>query len=239
MQQIICRYAKRGLAQYVSHLDTMRALERALRRAGLPLVYSQGHNPRLRLSFAAALPVGVTSEAELMALHLEAPVDPDEVRDRVNGQLPEGFEILAAWTPPAYRKRQTFGSVDTADYRVRVEGPVDPEAAAAGIVTLLEADELLAQRGGDRGERTVDIRPCLLALGIEEAGDEHLELQMTLRTGSKGGAKPQEILTGLRLDSRAYRVAIHRTALYAQSQSAPTTIHVARRPGPSRPRRRP
>jgi radical SAM-linked protein len=95
-------YAKTGDAVYFSHLDTLRILERALRRTGLPVCFTQGCNPHLRLSFYSAVPVGVETEEEWFTLKLEEERAPEEILDRLNLELPDGFTIRRA-VPGKYR----------------------------------------------------------------------------------------------------------------------------------------
>ncbi len=93
-------FSKGEEVKYISHLDLMRSLERALRRADLPLDYSLGFNPRPKISIAAPLAVGVTGTAELMDVILYRPVDPQSLLERLNASLPGGVRILAARNVP-------------------------------------------------------------------------------------------------------------------------------------------
>ncbi|MBX6723253.1 MAG: DUF2344 domain-containing protein, partial [Dactylosporangium sp.] len=80
MQRVRIRYAKRGPLRFTSHRDFARAFERALRRADVPVAYSQGFSPHPRVSYASAAPTGAASEAEYLELALREPVDPDKLR---------------------------------------------------------------------------------------------------------------------------------------------------------------
>ncbi len=90
------RLAKRGRAKMVAHLEYLTMFQRAVRRAGLPVRFSQGFHPTPKISYLEALPMGVESEAELVDLELFAPLAANEVASRLNDQLPEGFTIIAA-----------------------------------------------------------------------------------------------------------------------------------------------
>ncbi len=87
------RYAKTGLARFIGHLDTARALLRAVRRAGVETLYTQGFTPRMRLSFGPPLPLGLTSECEYMDIKLARGYDPETVKEKLQSQLPEGFAV--------------------------------------------------------------------------------------------------------------------------------------------------
>lgn len=86
-------FAKRGAMRYISHLDLMRLFVRAMRRAELPLKLSEGFSPHPRLSLARALKLGVESESEEGKIVLTRPVRPQEFKERLQKQLPEGIEI--------------------------------------------------------------------------------------------------------------------------------------------------
>ncbi|MFA5177151.1 MAG: TIGR03936 family radical SAM-associated protein [Candidatus Omnitrophota bacterium] len=86
-------FSKKGAMKYIGHLDLMRLLMRAMRRAGLPLKMSEGFSPRPKLSFKRALKLGLESEQEEASIVLRLPVKEDEFKDKLQGQLPSGIEI--------------------------------------------------------------------------------------------------------------------------------------------------
>ena len=92
-------FAKRGRAIYISHLDLMRTMQRALKRSGLPVWYSEGFNPRIYLNFPLALSLGVTGEREAMDIHLTETVTAEEIVERLGSVMPDGLEILLAASP--------------------------------------------------------------------------------------------------------------------------------------------
>jgi radical SAM-linked protein len=213
--QVICRYRKGDQVRWISHLDLKRTLERAMRRARLPLALSQGHNPHPKLSFGPPLPLGATGDAEVLAIHLAEAMGPGEVKDRLNEQLPPGLEIAEAWMLPRYKKKETFGDIDIAQYQVLVRAGASLEELHRRIEDLLASEELIVHRGGQRPTRTVDLRPFILSLAAAEAKGGGVELGMRLRTGSHGGARPQEVIALLGLEDGDDGIAYHRTALYA------------------------
>lgn len=95
--KIRIKYAKGEEVRFISHRDLMRVFERAIRRAGLPIAYSQGFNPHMKFSWGPALKVGQTSEGEFAELRFEAWVKPNELIEKLNQQLPKGIEILEAY----------------------------------------------------------------------------------------------------------------------------------------------
>jgi len=86
-------FSKTGLMRYISHLDLMRLFMRAMRRADLPLKMSEGFSPHPKLSFRRALKLGVESQAEEASIVLKFPVAPEDFKNRLQKQLPEGIEV--------------------------------------------------------------------------------------------------------------------------------------------------
>ena len=111
VQRLRLRYAKRGRMRFCSHRDIQRALERALRRADLPMAYSAGFTPHPRISYANAAPTGAASEAEYLELALTRRCGPDWVRDLLDAEMPVGLDVVevveagpepsrTGWRPP-------------------------------------------------------------------------------------------------------------------------------------------
>lgn len=217
MAQFICRYQKGEQVRWISHLDLKRTLERAMRRAGLPLELTKGHNPRPKLSFGPPLPLGATGGAELLALHLAEPLEPEGLKQLLNEQLPSGLEVLEAWRVPAHQKRETFGQVDVAEYKIMVSNGLNEEELGNRVSSLMESETLPVRRGGGRPEREVDLRPLIISLAVSRRGPHEIELQARLRTGSHGGARPQEVVDVLGLNDEGRVVRYHRTGLYASA----------------------
>jgi len=217
--QLVCRYRKGDEVRWLSHLDVKRTLERAMRRADLPLVLTRGHNPHLKLSLGPPLPLGATGDAELLAIHVAEAIDPEQVKDRLNDQLPRGLEVVEVWAVPGYRKKETFGNMEIAEYRAIVLSSVDAGEIRSRAEDLMARDELIVHRSGGGSERTVDVRPLILSIGVREASAGEADLTMRLRTGSHGGAKPQEVVSLLGLAGEDQSVRYHRTGIYASAQS--------------------
>ena len=94
MQKLRLRYAKRGRLRFTSHRDIARTFERALRRAGVPMAYSQGFSPHPKVSWVGAAPTGVASEAEYVEVSVVDRVDPDALRTALDAVLPPGLDVL-------------------------------------------------------------------------------------------------------------------------------------------------
>lgn len=168
VQRVRIRYAKRGRLKFTSHRDFARALERAVRRAGVPIAFSAGFSPHPKISYASAAPTGVASEAEYLELGLQAQLEPAELRERLDAALPPGLDVLDA---------VTAASSDFAD---RVTGSrwllelsgVAPAAAAEAAGKFLAASEVEVRRMTKSGWRTMDARsPVVTLVPVDSHGD--------------------------------------------------------------------
>ncbi|HEY9765829.1 MAG TPA: TIGR03936 family radical SAM-associated protein, partial [Chroococcales cyanobacterium] len=121
VRKVRARFRKEGDLRFISHLDLMRVFERATKRAGLALAFSQGFNPRPGIAFASALALGTTSESEWVDLSLAEPLEPNEVKRRLNEQLPVGIELLEAIEVPL-NAPSLMSTIDSAVYLVMAEG---------------------------------------------------------------------------------------------------------------------
>ena len=220
MAQLVCRYRKGEEVRWISHLDVKRTLERAMRRARLPLSLTQGHNPRPKLSLGPPLSLGVTGDGELLAIHLDEAMDPNEVSEQLNAHLPPGLDVTDVWVIPAYRKKETFGDIDVAEYRALIRGDVDSDAMRLRVQELMAREELPVRRGGERPDRTVDLRPLILSLEVVEPEGDEVDLRMRLQTGSHGGARAQEIIDLLNADGAEWLVSYQRTGLHASRKGS-------------------
>ncbi len=119
------RFAKYGAVKFIGHLDVLRYFQKAVRRSGLKIAYSQGFHPHQIMSFASPLGVGITSEGEYMDMELTADYTPQEIVDALNTAMVEGFTVLSARIlpePENGRKRETAMSLVTAaDYLITVK----------------------------------------------------------------------------------------------------------------------
>lgn len=209
------RFAKRGPARFVGHLDLARAFDRMVRRAALPVVYTGGFNPRAKISFGHPLPVGVESEAELCVVDLEAPASAYEISRRLHEQCPRGLEVLEVEVRGRGR-RSPLADLSRAGYRAEIaSGQAAQAALPAAVDALLNADTIELDRRTKSGQARVDVRPGILNLAYTPGPPAALE--MTLRIAGDAVAKPDEAIHGLNAalpeDAQVRVVRLVRTAL--------------------------
>lgn len=209
------RLAKEGEARFISHLDLARSLERAVRRARLPVALSEGFHPMPKLALGPPLALGAQSRAEYLDLELLQALSPEEVSDRLSRALPPGLRVVGSGTPDPDAKA-LMAECAAADYVVRVVPEEADWNGVAAVGDLLARTEWVVSRPGkEGGERRVDIRPHLLDLEYRgREGDVHV-LHFRVRTGSGGGARPEEYLPAL---GRFTRSEIERTEVLLSRQ---------------------
>lgn len=193
-------HSKTAHMRYTSHLDVHRTWERTLRRARLPLSYSQGFNPRPKINLAAALPLGFTSDSEMVEFWLDGNQPLCEIESRLREVVPPGIEIQTVEEIDP-RTPKIPNLVDSAKYQVSLLEPVSD--LANRITDLLKAEALERERRG----KTYDLRPLIEGLHVQ--GMNNLELQLAARSGATG--RPEEVLLALGIDPHTARV--HRKAL--------------------------
>jgi radical SAM-linked protein len=158
------RYGKRGKLRFTSHRDVARAFERALRRAGLPMAYSQGYSPHPKVSWVGAAPTGVASEAEYVEIQLVEHVDPQVVRAELDVALPEGLAVLEGVLagPGGLAER-----IEASAWRIEVRGLSNEQLRQAAQM-LLAAPTLLVERVTKDGRRSLDARAAIVSLDVED-----------------------------------------------------------------------
>ncbi|PLX93129.1 MAG: B12-binding domain-containing radical SAM protein [Desulfuromonas sp.] len=175
--KIRLRLSKRGRARMVGHLEYLTMFQRAVRRAGLPVRFSQGFHPTPKVSYLEALPLGVESDAELVDIELYQPPNAREVVTALNQQLPQGFAIIEG-TVIDWRSPSPSAAVARSLYRVPLPVPV-PENLAQRISSFLAAEEIPLVKIKKGREVRSDLRPDLVDLRLLEG-----ELELTLTKGS-------------------------------------------------------
>ena len=167
VQRIRVRFAKRGRLRFLSHRDVARSVERAVRRAGVPVSHSHGFSPHPRISWIGAAPTGTASEAEYLEIGLTREVEPEVVRAALDAALPAGLDILDAVVaePPALADR-----IDASQWRIVLPG-VPEGALRAAVEALLVRDALVVERVMPAGRREIDVRAAVVSATVTACDD--------------------------------------------------------------------
>ena len=207
MQRLRIKFSRGEEVKFISHLDIMRLWQRAFHRAGMPLAYSEGFNPRPRISLAVPLPIGVTSEAELMDIFCTRWVSPHFFTTAVSQQLPPDIAIQQVY-PIALTMPSLQSQVRYAEYKVEVDTEEDIESKLA---SLLSVKHLPWQHQRDTGTRSYDLRALIDDLWLINRHHPYCTIGMRLRCDSGGSGRPEQVTAALGFTS--YPQSMHRTKL--------------------------
>ncbi len=208
-QRVRIRHTKRGDLVFLSHHDMMRLWERALRRSGLPVRYSEGFNPRPRYAIPLALGLGIASEDEIFEVELDRWTTAAEVRERLSPELPPEIAITGLDVVGPGES----GQVERVDYVLEIP-PGREEEISLRLAELRSGDriEILRERNG----KTVDLRPYL-----GESRCEGGRLWFTLHVRSEGTGRPEELCGALGLDLAAMRPRLTKLRMHLRPPKRP------------------
>ncbi len=210
--------------KFISHLDLMKVFERAIRRARLPIAYSQGFNPHPGMVFGLPLGVGVTSEAEYGDFEItDDEMSAQEFADRLNLQLPTGVEVLAAKKKAS--KQNIMATIAASEYIVIVGTPAEcnQKALKGSIDKYLSQKEIVVKKRTKNGVKDTDIRDMIFDLNFElqPCGTFNIiRFTALVSAGSKANLKPDLLIESLcgYLGFEYEIDRIHRTKLFVRSQ---------------------
>lgn len=210
-QRMRITFGKSGALRYTGHLDMMKLWERVLRRAGVPILYTQGFNAHPRIQLAAPLPLGFTSDCEILDMMLSQPLpDLQTLPQRMESASPAGLTVShIEEIPPQDPALQAL--IQSAEYRITFADPVDD--LAERIESVLAADEILQAKKAKRGRvKTVNIRPSIYRVTLEAP----YTLLVHLACGELHNLRPDVLLDAMTLSEIPVR--IHRFRLHLDSK---------------------
>ncbi len=202
VQRIRFSYIRGEDLKFISHLDILRFLHRAFRRAGFPLAYRGKFNPQPRLDPGIPLPLGITSEGEYGEVHLhrgKPGITGEDFITQINSQLPAALKVTNA-ALISLEEDSLMEQINCSRYRVEWDesrtGQELWEVLEEGKNKILESEELVVERRGKKKKgkrqmRQVDVRPFVYTLEVSKVRPE---LFMLLQTGNRGGVSPVEVL---------------------------------------------
>jgi radical SAM-linked protein len=210
MQRLRIKFNRGSEIKFISHLDIVRLWQRAFNRAGIEIAYSSGFTPHPRISLAAPLPLGVTSEAELMDIVCLKGVAPHFFTSAVNQQLPPGMAVDKVY-PIGIDLPSLQSQVSRAEYKVEVDTESGPLDACQAITDLLKLEHLPWQHQRDTGVHQYDLRALIEDITIIEWKPPLGILAMKLRCDSNGSGRPEQVTAALGFKQRP--LSVHRTQL--------------------------
>jgi radical SAM-linked protein len=184
------KYSKRGVIRFISHLDTMRALKRAFSRAALPVAYSEGFNPRPKISMGPALPLGCESNCELSDIVMKRSLSPEKLRSSLGDAMPKGLGLLdVERVLPSTPKLSHASSMR---YMIELPGEMALDDAPAIVQAFEHKDSVRLDRMRKGKQTSIDVRTLVLeALIVAEADTGWLSVEISL--GERGTCSPAEV----------------------------------------------
>ena len=207
-------WGKDSRYKYMGHLDNVKFLERIIRMAKLPVMYSQGFNPSMKLSFGPPLPLGFTSETEIIDITFETNFMP-YMAEKLKEALPDGLTINDAKIVLS-KSKSISSQLNRATYRIPITYIKNNDNLADRINTLLSSESLVIDRQKKSDSIELDIRPAIYELSLTDD-----TLYMTLGLGEGGYAKPSEVLQILLADDFDLYLTnfMHREELFKVDES--------------------
>lgn len=217
------KYQKAGSFQLIGHLDTMRYFQKAVRRAGLDIAYSQGFSPHQLMTFAAPLALGVTSEGEYFDAEFHSLPSAAEFLERMNAQMVEGMAVKDIVLLPEHAKN-SMSIVAASDYRIEIRDRGQEadrkrrEQLFAAVPAFLDRQEIVVLKKTKKKEGMEDIRPGILKMCRQEDS-----LYMLLLTGSEYNLKPELVVESLcaqaGISYQPFDYHVHRLETYMKNEA--------------------
>ena len=188
------KFCKVGTLQYISHLDLQRTFNRILVRACIPVWYTQGFNPHIKLVFSTPLSVGSESVCEYLDIRLSREMPLDELKDRLNAEMTDEFYITEVYEP-----KNDFSSIAYASYDIAIHTNGASESLARKIEEILSTSPLTMIKKGKAGEKEIDIIPLIKEVKSKyNEENQNIELNVVLSASSTQYLNPEMLITALK-----------------------------------------
>ena len=192
-------YAKGSSLRFTGHLDMQHLWERLLRRSRLPIRYSQGFHARARLNLASALPLGFTSEAELLDFWMNEPIALEQVQQRLSAAAPAGLEIITVQEIPL-TEDALQAQMQASEYIIHFFDPQHAETLSDLVQQMMARTSIPRIRR----KKSYDLRPLILEMKVRQLADGEIGLWMRLNAEPAKTGRPDEVLSELGFENTTY-----------------------------------
>ena len=211
MSNYIIKYSRGEEVKYISHLDFVKFIQRAVRRADLPMLYSCGFNPHPQMAIALPLSVGVTSDCELMRIGFDGDFSENEIKNTLNSVLPDGFSVTMVKN--CKDAKIDFSAINRADYicECEMEGKTEFD-----VERFLSNDKILVMKKSKSGIKEADIKPHIHSMKLIDVNDDIVTFSMCLSAGNEYNLKPDTVIDAMMKYDDDFKVnfyKVHRCAL--------------------------
>ncbi len=213
--RILGVFEKSERIRHIGHLDIQRAVQRGLRRSGLPVAYSNGFNPHILVSFASALSTGASGKKEIMDVKMAEEIPAEEFLEKMNAAMPPEMQ-LSLVRPLEDRHPALSTLLRAGTYEMRIPDPEAARRLISALEPMMRQEQILVNRKSKSGIREVDMKPLIYALSGREQ-----TLWATLTLTEKESCKPAMILEGLQkaagIPEQEIRMLVCRTGLLGEA----------------------
>lgn len=213
------KFRKYGVMKFIGHLDIMRYFQKAMRRANIPIKYTEGFSPHMVMSFANPLGVGLTSDGEYFDIELKTPVASEWAVEALNEVMVYGIDILSFVEIEEGRRHTGMAIVSAADYMVSALDNGFTEEFKEKFQDFVNLEEMKIVKKTKKSEREVDIRPLIYKLEFKEDC-----VVMQVATGSVENLKPELVMSSMLdfmgINQESMKFNYHRTEVYATADQA-------------------
>lgn len=191
--KIRIKFAKSGAMRFIGHLDVMRFFQKAVRRAGIDIAYSEGFSPHQIMSFAAPLGVGLSSKGEYLDIEVNSVTTAEDMKRRLQEQMVDGMEICSVTMLDEHAKN-AMASVAAAEYSVRFREGCVPEIDLTEQLPVFYAKpSIIVTKKTKKSEAELDLKPAIYALSV--SGEKGTPvIRMTVDASSSGNIKPGMVM---------------------------------------------
>lgn len=213
------KFEKFGTIKFIGHLDVVIVFQRALKRADIPIAYSNGFNPHQLISFALPLSLGYTSIGEYGDFQLQTEENPEELKEKINNALPEGL-IITELIKLKEGVKNTMASVCAASYDIYFDETISPEDIKNNLSYFINQNEILVMKKTKKNFKETDIKPDIL--GAEDiSADGKGVLKVLVNAGSVKNLKPESVAEGfcifINKEYNRYKTAFRRNEMYMKN----------------------
>lgn len=213
------KYKKGEEIKFISHLDMMKLFQRAVKRAGLPIAYSQGFNPHQQLFFSHPLSLGFTSEGEYGDFEMTEEIAPEDILRRLNQTLPRGTEILSC-IKMKEGQINAMAAVQAVGYEVFLDKEIDFEDIKKGLLKFLSQSEIIVMKKTKKQMKETNIRPLILQASAQR--DEDIVKLQLLLSGGEANLRPDTFVEAFfsylnKQPYNKYALRFHRKDLYSKT----------------------
>lgn len=188
------KFVKVGTLQYISHLDLQRTFNRIINRACLPVWYTKGFNPHIKLVFSTPLSVGSESVCEYLDIRIDREMSCEEIMERLNAEMTEEFHIVEAYVPES-----DFSEIKWATYELSLCTDGASAEMAEKVQETLTSSPLNLIKRTKSGEKEIDIIPLISSVKTEYNADKSsIEIEATVSASSTEYLSPEMLVTGLK-----------------------------------------